>query len=69
MKFANLPKQQRVNITKRAKQLRKNLEEYQYDVSNLKGRLLAAEYQVDKTQKEFDKMLAQFEDSATIITS
>ena len=66
MKFVNLPQAQRTHTSKRVAQLRKNLEEYQYQVANLKNRLAEYEYQVDKTQKELNRMLDSFEDSDKI---
>lgn len=66
MKFVNLSRAQRVHTFNRIKQLRGNLAEYRYQVANLKNRLEAAEYQVNKTDKELDKMLSSFEDADKI---
>lgn len=66
MKFANLPRAQRVHIARRVVQLRANHAQYSYAVANLKNRLAEAEYQVEKTAKELQKLLASFEDSDKI---
>jgi CII-binding regulator of phage lambda lysogenization HflD len=66
MKFVNLSRAQRVHTFNRIKQLRGNLAEYRYAVSNLKNRLEAAEYQVNKTDRELAKMLSSFEDADKI---
>jgi len=66
MKFVNLLRAQRVHTFNRIKQLRGNLAKYRYQVANLKNRLEAAEYQVNKTDKELDKMLSSFEDADKI---
>ena len=66
MKFVNLPRQQRTNTLTRIKQLRGNLAEYRYQVANLKNRLEAAEFQVNKTEKELERMLSRFEDAEKI---
>lgn len=66
MKFANLPHQQQVNISKRVAQLRLNVSRNRYAVANLKQRLVHAEYEAEKNEKELQKMLASFEDSGNI---
>lgn len=64
--FWQLPKQQRTNTANRIIQLRRNLEEYQYQVANAKELMERAEFQRNKTEKELQKMLASFVDSDKI---
>ena len=68
MKFWQLPKSQRNHTAKRITQLRSNIEEYKGHVAQAKNLLATAEYNVTRTEKELNKMIAVFEDSDSIRT-